>query len=74
MDYRERLLNEYEEIVVRLYSLRKFLNENKVEKEMLELMEKQFEVMFEYKNILHKRLCLELGIEEEINQVYKEKE
>ena len=65
MDYRERLLNEYEEIVVRLYSLRKFLNENKVEKEKLELMEKQFEVMFEYKNILHQRICLELGVKEE---------
>ena len=74
MDYRERLLNEYEEIVVRLYSLRKFLNENKVEKEMLELMEKQFDVMFEYKNLLHKRLCLELGVEEETYQAYKEKE
>ena len=65
MDYRERLLNEYEEIVARLYSLRKFLNENKIEKKRSELMEKQFEVMFEYKNILHKRLCLELGVEEE---------
>lgn len=60
MDYKERLVMEYEELTIRIAKLQCYLENNSTHDEKTELMEKQIEVMFGYKEILQRRILLEM--------------
>lgn len=62
MDYKERLLIELIQVASRIAKLDMFLENNSIDnKEKLELMQNQLNVMMEYRNILQKRILLEMN-------------
>lgn len=54
--WKERLLFEYHDIVEKRTKLEAFLKTNNVDNETLELLERQLNVMFQYEEILFKRI------------------
>lgn len=66
MDYKQRLLVEYRELVERRSKLLDFLaecevNKSPIDEQKLKLLQKQFEYMNGYYEILHERILLEMG-------------
>lgn len=62
MDYKERLLNELLELTIRIVKLDSFLSGNNInDKEKLDLMGSQLNVMVAYREILEKRILLEMN-------------
>ena len=67
--FKERLIQEYNELNERIGKLDNFfthLSDDDVSKEMVEIMGKQLEVMKEYSNLLHKRMRLLCITEEDV--------
>ena len=66
MEYQERLLMEYTELVSKFNKLECFIKYNKIDKEKEELMNRQLDVMMNYRSILEQRILLEMkkGINE----------
>lgn len=66
-DYQKRLLTEKAELTEKLDKLKNFLNVDKIplSAEQRKLLEKQSEIMGEYKDILEKRIELENTLEKE---------
>lgn len=58
MDFKERLLNELEELNLKIYKLSSHISdkENNSENEEKRLENKQLEIMLEYKDILRRRI------------------
>lgn len=61
MEYKERLLEELMALITKIAKLENFLkNANLENKEKTELMSKQLDVMMAYREILAKRVLLEM--------------
>lgn len=66
MDYKRRMLIEFDELITRKTKLDIYLSgltetTNELEKKKLELMQKQFNLMSEYEEILLQRILLEMN-------------
>ncbi len=57
MDFKERLLNELEELNLKIYKLSTYISEsNNSDNEEKRLENQQLEIMLEYKDILRRRI------------------
>jgi len=62
MEYKERLLNELLELTKKITKLDDYLNGNNTnDKEKQELMINQLDIMFAYRDVLEKRVILEMN-------------
>lgn len=61
-NYKERMLIEYRELIIRISKMECFFREDRKEDEQkIELMHKQIEIMNSYRSILEERFLLELN-------------
>ncbi len=66
MEYKERMLRELSGLIERRTKLGSFLAEaiepsDSTSKEKIELKKRQYEIMFQYENVLIQRLLLEMN-------------
>lgn len=62
MKYKERLVSELRDLVIKITRLEVFLHNHSedIEKEKIDLMNKQLVIMYEYLEILEQRIILEM--------------